>query len=289
MNDPGVDPADLLVTVRAVLLDALEALVDHRNAVIVIGAQAVHLRTGRIAVALAETTKDSDVALDSRHLGPAPLVEAAMKAAGFLPSAAGQPGSWVNGVGIPVDLMVPEKLAGPGKSTTRGSRLPPHANRSMRRARGLEAVVVDNSEMQVPALDPADDRVLTVKVAGPAALLVAKAHKIHERIGRPHRLNDKDAHDAYRLFVATETHILHQAFIGLLDDDVSSEVTREALTILDDLFAAGPAALGSMMAGRAEEGIGAPEEVALAVSLLAGDLLEALREEGLYTSTAAAY
>ncbi|GAA0952322.1 hypothetical protein [Nonomuraea longicatena] len=42
------------------------------------------------------------------------------------------------------------------------------------------------------------------------------------------------------------------------------------------LFAAGPDALGSMMAGRAEEGIGEPETVALATSLLAADLVQAL-------------
>ncbi|MER6943336.1 hypothetical protein ABT294_04860 [Nonomuraea sp. NPDC000554] len=45
---------------------------------------------------------------------------------------------------------------------------------------------------------------------------------------------------------------------------------------LADLFAAGPDALGARMAGRAEEGIGEPETVALATSLLAADLLQAV-------------
>lgn len=43
---------------------------------------------------------------------------------------------------------------------TRGSRLPPHDNKSMRRAKRLEAVVIDNSEILVPALVPADGRAL---------------------------------------------------------------------------------------------------------------------------------
>ncbi|WP_280420856.1 hypothetical protein [Nocardia carnea] len=286
MNDPGVDPADLLVRVRSVLLDALAALADHRGAVIVVGAQAVHLRTGGIAVALAETTKDADVAIDSRHLGRDPRVENAMRAAKFAPSA--QPGSWVNPEGIPVDLLVPEKLAGQAPAKARGSRLPPHDNRSMRRTKGLEAAVIDHSEMPVRALDPADVRAITARVAGPTALLIAKCHKIYERIGAPvHRINDKDAHDAYRLFQATDTEILRDTIVELLDNDVSADITRQALPMLDELFAAGPDAYGSAMAGRAEEGVGEPEQVAVAVSYLAADLIEDLRREGLYVGVAA--
>ncbi|WP_433373756.1 hypothetical protein [Streptosporangium sp. CA-115845] len=41
------------------------ALDAHRDAVIVIGAQAIYLRTAGSPVALAEMTKDSDLALDS--------------------------------------------------------------------------------------------------------------------------------------------------------------------------------------------------------------------------------
>ncbi|OQS12857.1 hypothetical protein B0T36_22395 [Nocardia donostiensis] len=284
MNKPGVDPADLLVLSRTVLLDALEALAEHRDAVIVVGAQAVYLRTGGINVALAEATKDSDVALDSRHLGTEPPVEAAMTAAGFVPSANNQPGSWVNAAGIPVDLMVPEQLAGPGNKQTRGARLPPHGKRALRRAKGLEATVVDYSKMPVSTLDPTDQRTITAKVAGPAALLVAKCHKIAERVDAPHRLNDKDAHDTYRILTATDTSNLHDTIATLLDDRVSSEVTREALTFLDELFAAGPTAIGSMMAGRAEEGVGEPDEVSIAVSILAADLIDSLRAQRLYSS-----
>lgn len=39
---------DLLVRSRAALLDALEALEDHRDSVIVVGAQAIYLRTKRL-------------------------------------------------------------------------------------------------------------------------------------------------------------------------------------------------------------------------------------------------
>jgi acetyl-CoA acetyltransferase len=66
MNPPGA--AELLVAARAALLDALQALVLFRDAVVVIGAQAVYLHTGAAATALAEATKDSDLALDPRLL-----------------------------------------------------------------------------------------------------------------------------------------------------------------------------------------------------------------------------
>lgn len=163
MNPPGGNsppaPDDLLVTARSALLDALEALQQHRNAVIVIGAQAIYLRTQASAVALAEATKDSDLAIDPRALGDDPLIEDAMSRAHFHPNpVSAQPGAWMSPSGIPVDLMVPGAVAGPGGPSTRGARIPPHSRRATRRAAGLEAVLVDNDELVVTALDPADAR-----------------------------------------------------------------------------------------------------------------------------------
>lgn len=281
MNSPGEgDDApqdDLLVRSRSAMLDALQALAEHRDAVIVIGAQAVYLRTGSADVALAEATKDSDLAMDTRTLGEDPLVEVAMRAAGFMPDPVHrQPGTWINNMGIPVDLMVPEALAGPGGAQSRSARVPPHDRHAMRRARGLEAAVVDNTIERVQALDPADHRIFEARVAGPAALLVAKTHKIAERVETPHRLNDKDAHDMYRILVAIETEALVEGLQRLLADPISAPCTNEALAHMNELIAAGPAALISMMAGRAEEGLGDPQTVALSTSVLASDLLTAL-------------
>lgn len=274
MNPPGASSSDVLVRSRSALLDALAALDAHRDAVIVIGAQAVYLRTAGSPVALAETTKDSDLALDPRVLEDDPLLEQSMGRAGFYRDpVGGQPGAWLNLAGIPVDLMVPEALAGAG---TRGARIPPHDRHATRRARGLEAAVIDNTIMDVAALDPADARVYRVRVAGPAALLVAKLHKIAERVSVPHRLNDKDAHDMYRILIDADTAELATAFRLLARDSISRDVTEQAVEHLATLFAPGPDALGSTMAGRAEEGIGEPETVALATSLLAADLVQAL-------------
>lgn len=273
MSKAGEHSADMLVQARSVLLDALTALQEHQESIIVIGAQAVYLRTGGIDVALAEATKDSDVVVDPRTLAEDPLLEAVMKAAGFYPSINGQPGAWVSPGGIPVDLMVPEALAGSGR---RSVNIPPHGKGTTRRAKGLEATLIDNDVIEVAALDLKDLRVMKAKVAGPAALLVAKLHKIGERIDDPRRLYDKDAHDAYRILRAVETTTLQSAFMRLLADDLSADVTREALAYLAAHFAVGPEGTGSMMAGRAEEGVGEPEQVAVAVAFLSSDLLESI-------------
>jgi hypothetical protein len=268
--------ADLRVRARAALLDALEALAQHRDAVVVIGAQAIYLHTGGTTLALAEATKDSDLAVDPRALDPEPLVEEAMRVAGFeLDTVARQPGAWVNADGIPVDLMVPEALAGRGGR--RSARIPPHDNAAMRRARGLEATVVDHAPMHVGALAPDDPREYLVNVASPAALLVAKLHKIGEREDEPRRLEPKDAHDVYRLLATLPLDRFVPALVRLTEDPIAGEATTTALDYLQRLFAAGPEAVGSELAGRAEELVGDPDVVSASVAFLAQDLLAAIR------------
>lgn len=78
--------------------------------------------------------------------------------------------------------MVPDALAGRGGR--RSGRIPPHANNATRRALGLEAAVVDYTVMEVTGLGD-DPRFLAANVAGSAALLVAKMHKLGEREEAP--------------------------------------------------------------------------------------------------------
>jgi hypothetical protein len=273
MSAPG--EVDLRVASRSALLDALDALSDHAPAVVVVGAQAIYLHTGKAPIALAEATKDCDLALDTRMLAPVPLIEEAMREAGFhLDPQGRQPGAWLNANGIPVDLMVPEALAGGGGR--RGGRIPPHDRRATRRAAGLEAAVVDHAAMLIRALAPDDPRCHTANVAGPAALLVAKLHKLGERRSTPGRLVDKDAHDLYRLLVAVQTDHLARRLRMLIGSDLAGATTALALGYLKEMFASGPDGLGSLMAGRAEEGIGEPATVSAAVTFLARDLLASI-------------
>ena len=81
MSKPG--DAEVLVAGRRALLDALDALADQRSALVLIGAQAIYLHTGAAPVALAEMTKDTDLAIDPRALQHDPLLEEAMRRAGF--------------------------------------------------------------------------------------------------------------------------------------------------------------------------------------------------------------
>lgn len=275
MNRPG--DVDLATRTRRALLDAFDALADQLDALIVIGAQALYLHTGEADVAIPEETKDADIGIDRDLLRDDPRIEQAIEAAGFHKDLERpQPGNWISPDGIPVDLMVPESTAGPAASNRRGARIPPHHRGSMRRATGLEAIVIDCSAETVHPLDTSDDRAFTVRVGGPGGLLVAKLHKLGERTVAGKRLRDKDAHDIYRLFVAVSTVDLTQRLSRLLDDAFSAAVTKRALTYLEDLFASGPDAVGSQMAGRAEEAVGEPEIVAASVSALAADLLEAI-------------
>lgn len=268
---PGA--GNLIVEARAALLDAVAALEAHKESVTLIGAQAIYLRTGGATFALAEATKDTDLAIDPRKLGEDPRLEEAMTQAGFiLNPVSRQPGAWISPNGVPVDLMVPEHLAGSG--SRRGVRIPPHDKHSARRAAGLEAATIDQSPMSVGSLDD-DGRSAVINVAGPAALLVAKLHKLGERVDTPDRLNDKDAHDIYRLLVATETADLATTVRRLDANEVSKDVTAQALVYLEQLFAS-PQTLGSTMAGRAEEGVGQPDTVSASASFLAHDLMSAL-------------
>ena len=235
------------VQARRVLLDALFALAPHRAAVIVAGAQAIYLRTGDADFAIAPFTVDSDFAINPSLLGDDPQLEAAMRGAGFdltqRPEGHVEPGIWVTPapVGdhqelIPVDLIVPKGAASPGGR--RGARLGVHGNRAARRILGLEAALIDHSPIEIMPLDAADARSITAEVAGPAALLIAKAHKLHDRVedDRSHRVKDKDASDVVRLMQTTVPYTLAVVFEKLLADPVAGTPTRDGLDYLRQLF-----------------------------------------------------
>jgi hypothetical protein len=185
----------------------------------------------------------------------------------------GQPGIWRSSPdNIEVDLMVPDALGGSGR---RAAQLPGHDHMAARKAKGLEAVLVDRQQMSVSALDPADPRTIQVFVAGPAALLVAKLHKIWERRDTANRQDDKDAHDIYRLLVMIPTQQLAARLKVLLGENLSADVTREALTYLDGLFGEEDG-LGVQMAARHEGILGDFDTTVQSCTALAQDLLKAM-------------
>jgi hypothetical protein len=93
----GVDPTEVTVVARRVLLDALVALGPHRDAVVLVGAQAVYQHTGSAELGVAAYTSDGDLGVDPAKLGAEPLIEQAMRSADFSrehPDKASQPGIW---------------------------------------------------------------------------------------------------------------------------------------------------------------------------------------------------
>jgi hypothetical protein len=127
----------------------------------------------------------------------------------------------------------------------------------------------------ITALESSDLRRFELLVAGPAALLVSKLHKLGDRQDDGTRLDDKDAHDVYRLMRAVPTAVFAEKMEVLQRDPVAGGVTVVAVDLLDSLFGT-PQSLGSSMAGRAEVLIGDPDVTSTAAASLALDLLEAL-------------
>jgi hypothetical protein len=267
---PGeLDPE--YVVARRVLLDALEALREQLEAVVLVGAQAIYLRVGEGDLAVAPFTTDGDIALDPSAIVPDPLIEDALTDAGFVRDLT-QPGVWLGTGDVTIDVMVPEAVAGRG---SRSADLGIHGRRAARRAKGLEAVLVDSTFEPISSLESDDARVFNIRVAGAAALVVAKLHKIYERKGHPVRENAKDALDVLRLLRGSSTEVLAAGIALLLADERSAAVTQEALAYLGELFGSEDAH-GSRLAAEAAAPSEDPDVIAQSCAALASDLLTTL-------------
>ena len=167
--------------------------------------------------------------------------------------------------------MVPGDLAGDGGKSSRGARIPPHDKRATRRARGLEAAVVDNEWMSRRRARP-DGRTAATRCESPDPRhfwLPRSTRSASEPQDAPERLVDKDAHDIYRVLVHTPTavarHGLSPTAIGRSRraGDRSEQWRCFACTSPPDPKRLAPH-------GRTTEaGVGEPETVALQTSILA--------------------
>lgn len=150
------EPRIEYVEARRVLLDALDAMRAHLDALVLVGAQAVYLRTQDRLAGYQAFTTDADVVLDPARLGPIPPLGQAMEGAGF--TLTGEPGIWEarfsrpgveDEIVVPVDLIVPEQLA--TRAGRRSARLPgAHGKATARKIAGLEGAVVDNDPIESP-------------------------------------------------------------------------------------------------------------------------------------------
>ena len=223
------------VRARAGLLDALDALGPLRAAAVLVGAQAVYEYTRAVddLFAVAPATFDADLVFVPELLVDDPGIVEAMLKAGYV--LGDQPGIYRRDDNTQVDLLVPRIVGG---RRGRGAGLGVHGNRAARQVRGLEGALVMRSTMTIGSLSTGDRRSFDLQVAGAAALLVAKIHKLADRAdeqGNP-RLNNKDAFDVYRLLVAIQARELAEETAVLLEDGLSQEVTEEALSEFAELF-----------------------------------------------------
>ena len=268
------DLAPEYITTRRVLLDALTALEGHLDNLILVGAQAVYHHSGESDLNVPLMTTDGDFAINTRDLADAPEIGAVLRDAGFKPGS--NPGHWVAVSDVAVDIMVVPHQAGTTKAAARAARLPPHEKLTARIARGLEPALIDNEHATIAALEPGDSRTFELRVAGPAALLTAKAIKISERLDQadtqPDRLKEKDALDAFRILQAIETPQLVRGFVTHREEEHAANVTAEAIEIYRE-HASTPEGRIAQLAASAAQG---DPTVAPAFGALVTDLLTAL-------------
>ena len=175
-----MDVAPEYVVARRVLLDALAALESHVPNLVLVGAQAVYHHTGDTDLRIPLFTTDADLAIDAHSLEDSPELGDVLRAAGFSPGT--NPGHWVDARQVAVDLMVVPHQSGRAKASARAAHMPPHDKATARVARGLEPALIDHETVTMTTLEPGDGRRVDLKVAGPGALLTAKAIKIGERL-----------------------------------------------------------------------------------------------------------
>lgn len=284
-------PSDEYIVARRVLLNALEALLEHREAIVLVGAQAIYLHTGDADLAVAESTTDGDLLLNPEVLQREPEIAEAMRRAGFQLKISddGSPlvGIWasLHEVGsvpatVTVDLLVPKVLGGAG---TRAARIPPHEKGAALKIHGLEAALSDNELHEIRALEASDKRAIKIKVAGPAALLVSKCIKLGERIeaagsgrGRADRIKPKDALDVLRILRACEPVVLAKTLSELRNDPVAGPVTEETMLLLPELFGSAGSICSKLAAEAAYPE--PPDVITASCAALTNELIKSLSE-----------
>ncbi len=254
VSEPSVHlhPGAELIRARAVLLHGLRALGAQREAIVVMGAQAVYEHTKDLIEVGLTVTTDGDTGVLPHLVDPNFDIGQAMLSAGFSP-ASDPPGIWwidVDGDRVAFDLLVPGALAGPGR---RGARVPGQDKRHIGRADGLELCIVDR---ELHVLDPLDGtgEFVEAYIAGPAAIMCAKAYKLAERIneadrGAKNRVKAKDAGDVWRLMAVTDPRSVASVFAEGEADPALAAAVCQGRSYLRDLFSPGGVGVQLAVAG----------------------------------------
>jgi hypothetical protein len=197
---------------RRLLIDAINALAPFKDAITVIGAHAVHIWAQKALGPIdMEATRDADVSINPLFVAETPKIIDSLRSISVDLALKDRPGvyGFTSETELPLearttfDILVPEAYAGAGR---RAARIPGQKNAASR-ALGLELTMWDRHLMKLKAVDEPKAEVEAF-VAGPAALLVSKAHKVHERLEqitrRPDRLRPKDSGDIALLMMVSD-------------------------------------------------------------------------------------
>lgn len=153
-----------------------------------------------------------------------------------------------------VDLIAPMSLARGDLASNRNiraARVGAHGSHAVSATRGTELSVLDRQWRTLRAFDggPAVD----AYVAGPSALLCAKAYKIHDRMDptqlrrNAERLRPKDFADLYRLLLAVNPEDVSAVFDrGITDPQIGDAIRLGRIYLVEIMTDA--ATVASMVA-----------------------------------------
>lgn len=229
------------ITSRRALIDVITGLADQREALTVLGGHAViEVSQGIPALPPEDTTRDGDLGVTPQLLSDDPNLSARMTELGYEAARPERPGVW-----SPVsqrernvhdrdsvDLIAPMSLARGDLTTNRSiraARVGAHGKHAVSATSGTELSVLDRQWRTLRSFDGGPT--VDAYVAGPSALLCAKAYKIHDRLDptelrrNADRLRPKDFADLYRLLIVITPEEARDVFAqGSADPTISAPV-----------------------------------------------------------------
>ena len=231
-----------LVTSRRALINVITNLQEHSQALTVIGGHAVIEITKRLPAAPPDdTTRDGDLGVNPQLLGANPQLEEQMKKLGYETARPERPGVWSPvdqrdrdpHLRDSVDLIAPMSLAREGLSSNRSiraARVGSHGKHSVSATEGVELAVLDREWLTLRSFDGGPG--VETYIAGAAALLCAKAYKLHDRLDpselrrNTERLRPKDFADLYRLILVISPEKAAAVFQQRVEDDRISKAVQ---------------------------------------------------------------
>ncbi|WP_209326342.1 hypothetical protein [Brevibacterium renqingii] len=232
-----IDPGTVLS--RRALIDVIVGLSEHLEALTVLGGHAVIEMTWHLdALPVPDTTQDGDLGVAPQLLADSPLLFEKMTELGFEAARPDRPGIWspIEQRDLPpherasVDLIAPRAVAAENiRRPIRAARVGAHGKHSVSATEGTELSLLDRSSRVLRSFDTGPS--VEAYVAGPTALLCAKAYKLHDRMDpselsrNRERLRPKDFADVYRLLHAISGEEAARVFEqGAADERIGTAV-----------------------------------------------------------------